>query len=280
MNGVVSRPGQRWLSSGGLTLTATRTVKPAPGVRRPLLQHSWSLPDRQPRPRSPSGEPIKDAPSFGRGCSQRLLPPIPRPLSVEPRSFRLGAFPLQHHDVVAPTKDQLPRDWPNQLENTTLAAMTKPSKSRTPQRATKKKSRSGRKQKPASSPKKRVAPKTNPPPQWGWETPDTTNELLLGRAAVRRRQFEAALQPAQEEVFAPVPPSTSIGRHNELLARNSEVEETITQLEAQGIPGIGHNQPPLTSDEIAQIRELLAGIRETPVVPPAQRPSEYKATAS
>ena len=158
-----------------------------------------------------------------------------------------------------PLRISSPRDWPNQLENTTLAAMTKPSKSRTPQRATKKKSRSGHKQKPASSPKKRVAPKTNPPPQWGWETPDTTNELLLGRAAVRRRQFEAAMQPAQEEVFAPVPPSTSIGRHNELLARNSEVEETITQLEAQGIPGIGHNQPPLTSDEIAQIRELLAG---------------------
>jgi hypothetical protein len=49
--------------------------------RRPLLQHSTSLPDRQPRPGSPSGEPIKDAPSFIEAVpsEQHLLNPLPIP---------------------------------------------------------------------------------------------------------------------------------------------------------------------------------------------------------
>ena len=97
------------------------------------------------------------------------------------------------------------------------------------------------------------------------------------------------MQPAQEEVFAPVPPSAStaptatsldIGRHNELLARNSEVEATIAQLVEAETPGIGHNQPPLTSDEIAEIRGLLVRIRGTPTAPPTQPTPEYKETAN
>jgi hypothetical protein len=168
--------------------------------------------------------------------------------------------------------------------------MRKPTKSRTAQRASKKKAGSGRKKTRIGPAKKRAAPKANPPPQGGWETPDTTNELLLGRAAVRRRQFEAAMQPAQDGVFAPVPPSATstaptatllaIGRHKELLARNSEVEATIAQLGEAETPGIGHNRPPLTSDEIAEIRELLVRIRGTPTAPPTQPTPENKETAN
>ena len=38
MNGVVNRPWQRWLSSGGLTLIAMQTVKPALSVMRSVRQ--------------------------------------------------------------------------------------------------------------------------------------------------------------------------------------------------------------------------------------------------
>jgi hypothetical protein len=82
----VRLPRQRWLSGGGLTLIATRTVKPALSVTRPLLQHPRPLPDRQPRSWPPSHEPIKDPPSFVEAApsKQQFLDALSVPAPVRP----------------------------------------------------------------------------------------------------------------------------------------------------------------------------------------------------
>jgi hypothetical protein len=134
-----------------------------------------------------------------------------------------------------------------------------------------------RRKKPTGKPTADL-PATVPPfgrntnPQSGWNTNDQTANQIVRQYAERQRQQTVAVTAGPQTNFV----ADSLYRrapeniHAEILKQIDEIGKIIPQL-----PGIGHNKPPepieppppLTSDEIADIKIYIAVVNSLPAVP-------------
>ena len=69
----------------------------------------------------------------------------------------------------------------------------------------------------------------------------------------------------------------SPARHAEMLSRIAVLERLIAELPEQD-PGIGHNRPPISGEEVREITQAIAILKAQPVMPKA--PDEVRAAAS
>jgi hypothetical protein len=66
-------------------------------------------------------------------------------------------------------------------------------------------------------------------------------------------------------------------QHEEMLSRIAILESLIAELPKQQ-PGIGHNRPPITEEDVQEITQAIAILKAQPVVPTA--PDEARAAGS
>jgi hypothetical protein len=115
-------------------------------------------------------------------------------------------------------------------------------------------------------PRKQASTNEPPPVPWGWQS-------ALEPPPRPPRASNVAMMSSSGMVAPPLPlreaaVKDKASQHEEMLLRITILERLIADLPKQPI-GIGHNQPPITKEDIQEIKQAIATMKAQPVVPTA-----------
>jgi hypothetical protein len=110
----------------------------------------------------------------------------------------------------------------------------------------------------------------------GLEQPVPTQRKPMNPALMSSGIVQPILPPRATEVRADLEGKGGVqadammfspARHAEMLSWTAAIRSLMARLPAKSPPGIGHNQPPITGDDIVVIGKALATLELQPVMP-------------